>query len=207
MPLSKPLLYDLCCGEGGVASVALDLGFSVIGVDIIPQPNYPGEFILADALFPPLVQDADLVWASPPCQGYSRFIYNPTIKSTPKLVNPIRLIAQSLAPHYVIENIADCMELIDPIRLCGYMFGIPLIRHRKFETSFLVPQPGHQAHGESWVQVAGHGRGTLEKWRQAMGFPTMSRHGLSQAVPYAYVHYILTWFKTAIFTPKKESAL
>jgi len=55
--------------------------------------------------------------------------------------------------------------------------------------------------GEGGVaQVAGHGRGTLEKWRQAMGYPGMSKYGLSQAVPYAYVAYILTWFKAQFNT-------
>lgn len=193
---NKPLMYDLCCGEGGVAQVALDLGWRVIGLDIIPQPNYPGEFILADALNPPLRPGADLVWSSPPCQGYSKFIYNPSLKTTPRIVNEIRQVARALAPHYIIENIPGCYDLINPIRLCGYMFGLQLIRHRLFETSFLVPQPPHFKHGDAWVQVAGHGRGILSKWRDAMGFPSMSKHGLTQAVPYAYTNYILSWFNT-----------
>lgn len=191
------LLYDLCCGEGGVATAALSLGWKVVGVDIKPQPRYPGEFILADALHPPLTDQADLVWMSPPCQGYSRFIYQPSRWSTPRLVNPLREVAKSLGRHYVIENIPDCKELLDPIRLCGYMFGLPLIRHRLFESSFLIPQPEHLPHGKDWVQPAGHGRGTLVQWRTAMGLPNLSRYGLTQAVPLVYTTYILWWF-TAI---------
>ena len=36
------LMYDLCCGGGGVARVALSLGWRVVGVDHEPQPEYRG---------------------------------------------------------------------------------------------------------------------------------------------------------------------
>lgn len=194
--LHRPLLYDLCCGEGGVAHAAISLGWDVVGVDHVPQPHYPGKFILADALNPPLAPGADLVWCSPPCQGYSRFIYTPAKWTTPKLVHPIREVARSLGNAYVIENLQDCHELIDPIRLCGFMFGLPLIRHRRFECSFTIPQPAHTRHGQTFVSVAGNYKGTLDERQKAMFLPQLTREGLCQAVPYPYTTYILRWFQT-----------
>lgn len=200
-----PLLYDLCCGAGGVSRAALSLGWEVVGVDIKPQPEYPGPFILADALKPPLKPGADLVWVSPPCQGYSRFIYTPSRWTTPRLVPQLREVAKALGRHYVIENVATCKDLRDPARLCGYQFGLPLIRHRLFETSFLLPQPPHLRHGKDWYQVCGHSRGTILQWQKAMGLDIKDRWSLAQAVPWAYTWFVLTWARVAL-SPQGSAA-
>lgn len=189
------LMYDLCCGGGGVARVALAMGWQVIGVDNEPQAEYPSKFILADALNPPLQSGADLVWISPYCQGYSPMHWLRPETSKPRQVNEFREVARSLSRHYVIENSNTCEDLVDPIKLCGFMFGLPIIHHRKFECSFTVPQPAHVTHTGKWYQSAGHGNTSLKRWQDIVGLPNMSLKSLAQAVPYAYTWYVLTWFK------------
>ena len=64
--MGRPRLLDLFCGAGGAAMGYHRAGFDVVGVDNRPQPRYPFEFHLGDAMTWPL-DGYDVIHASPPC--------------------------------------------------------------------------------------------------------------------------------------------
>jgi len=229
-----PRLLDLFCGAGGAAKGYHDAGFKITGIDINPQPNYPYDFIQADAmeiglryLNPgPFWRPFDAVHASPPCQSYSAL--SPlTTKEHPRLVEPVRAMLIESGLPYVIENVVGA-PLINPIQLCGSSFGLGVWRHRIFEMSnppAMVPMCSHSLHPEP-VDVTGTGgkttrpRGTgggisrkpstLEHAREVMGIDWMTRKELSQAIPPAYTEWIgrhlLEQTQAAVAAPKKEAA-
>jgi len=190
----QKVLYDLGCGEGGVARAAIALGWKVIGIDNQPQPNYPGEFVLADATKLTGLPVGDLAWASPDCQGYSRITALKPETAKPRLVPEFRESCKRLSSNYVIENVPGCYDLEVNLKLCGAMFELPIIRWRWFETTFFIPQLATPPKPRHFLQVCGKCKGSLKEWQDAMGLPGMSRRGLAQAVPFAYTWYILTWF-------------
>lgn len=105
---------------------------------------------------------------------------------------------------YVIENVPDS-PLINPILLCGTMFGLRTYRHRLFESSFEIRQPEHPKHtaknakmgrppkdGE-FLQIVGHFSG-VPLAREIMGLPGLNQYELAQAIPPAYSEYIANEF-------------
>ena len=139
----RPRLLDLFCGAGGAAMGYHRAGFEVVGVDNRPQPNYPFEFIEADALEVPalFMQPSyfDAVHASPPCQAHSTIGKQQRARryhDHPDLVAPTReLLVQTELP-YVIENVIGCAppERRPPLRL---LVRAPTVhRHRLFETNW-----------------------------------------------------------------------
>jgi len=193
-------------------------GFDVTGIDIKRQPRYPFRFIQADALKPPVrLEDFDLIWASPPCQGYSIMRNLPWLKDRvyPKLLDQTRNLIGS-ARAWVIENVPGA-PLRSPVRLCGLDFGLKVYRHRLFETNFFVLNHPHQRHVETICGGRGlKSRARRNTWnrsgnrintlngfcsvtgdigssavvREAMGIDWMDGNGLSQAIPPAYAEHI-----------------
>lgn len=162
--MSKPLALDLFCGAGGATRGLQLAGFHVTGVDIKPQPRYCGDaFIQGDALEVPL-DGYDFIWASPPCQAFSKLRWMPDAKDHPNLIPDTRARLMASGVPYAIENVEDAPlgESGYLIMLCGTMFGLGtpdgsayLQRHRLFETSFSIPLRPACQHGGIVLGVYG----------------------------------------------------
>ena len=215
----RPRLLDLFCGAGGAAMGYHRAGFDVVGVDINPQPHYPFEFHQADALTYPL-DGFDAIHASPPCQAYSAHVSSRSSrwagtagKDEPRLIQPVRARLVMSGVPYVIENVAGSRPLLHaPALLCGTMFGLPIPRHRLFETSWRIPVSSAMRHPacsgvakryaeqRGWdprdMTVTGKGRhaGTTERWAEVMGWDQYAgtQHGLREAIPPSYTEWIGT---------------
>ena len=183
-------------------------GFEVVGFDIKPQPRYPFEFHEADALTVDL-SGFDAVWASPPCQFYSRLRHLPWLRDRMywRSIPPTREVIQASGKPYIIENVADARwDMEVAATLCGKTFGLNLFRHRCFETSWFLLTPPHQKHTEviaagratlakrmhglnGWGGPPGHQSG-VERHKAQMGIDWMTGEELAQAVPPAYSEYL-----------------
>ena len=188
--MSKPLLLDLFCGAGGAAMGYHRAGFDVVGVDHKPQPRYPFEFIQADAMTFPL-EGFDVIHASPPCQAYSKATaWRGDRSKHPDLIGRVQRRLRGY--RYVIENVQEArFHLVEPLMLCGSMFGLPIRRHRYFELSpslsvLLWPC----VHRRSDLSHD-HGRKQTERqYRQALGCDWMTVRESREAIPPAYTDHI-----------------
>ena len=193
-------IIDLCCKAGG-ASMGLHQAFpkaEIIGVDIEPQPNYPFKFIQHDGLTFPL-DGFDLGWASPPCQGYSECTPITTKSNHPKLIPQFRECFKAAGIPYIIENVEGARgDLINPLMLCGTMFGLMVWRHRYFETNpeiFWGPYNcNHKGHPVT-INPASNARinqgpRNFQKEQIAMDIDWMNKKEIAQAIPPAYSKWI-----------------
>lgn len=208
----KAKLLDLFCGAGGAAMGYHWAGFEVVGVDIAPQPHYPFEFHQADALtyLAEHWQEFDVIHASPPCQAYSITLHLKTARSDhPALIEPVREALRATGKPFVIENVPGA-PIVNPLMLCGSMFGLGVLRHRLFESEPAIWFPPFQcqhdgpvlpmwwrsrtkalAEGKTFRYITVAGKSFLmPEARLAMGIDWMTRDEISQAIPPAYTHFI-----------------
>jgi DNA (cytosine-5)-methyltransferase 1 len=211
----RPLAVDLYCCQGG-ASRGFDLaGFDLLGVDKDPQPLYPYEFVQADALvFLSDLIGAGMTWrgrpvrlvaGSPPCQRRTK-AQKIRGREHPKLIAPTRELMIASGVAYVIENVPaegiDDDPLIDPVKLCGAMFGLHTYRHRLFESSMPLTVPLHPRHlhptvkmgrpvrDGDWYHAVGNFNGGEGYVKRDMGVTWMNRDGARESIPPVYTQFI-----------------
>lgn len=205
-------LLDLCCGAGGASVGYFRAGFTEItGVDIRPQKRYPFPFVQADALdyVREHGHEFDTIHASPHCQEYSRlrrvkrYVY-------PAQIEEFRAALKATGKPYIIENVVGA-PLLNPVMLCGSMFGLRVQRHRLFECNpTIIISPFSCNH---WGRASGNRRENdgsdkprtlsnfafltitgndyiADEGRKAMDIDWMIKAELSQAVPPAYTEWL-----------------
>lgn len=200
--MSRPLLLDLFCGDGGASMGYFLAGFDVIGVDSEPHPAYPFTFVQADATTYPL-DGFDALAGSPPCNDHSTLAHRVGKHGTGWMLAHTVERFRAAGRPWSVENV-ESADLPGAVVLCGTHFGLGagqrvLKRHRKFLTSFAVPDPGQHAcrdmpvggvYGKSGgVSQRGHKFSAAES-KHAMGIDWMPRAALAQAIPPAYTAHI-----------------
>ncbi len=202
------------CGGGGSSKGYSDAGFDVVGLDIEPHPDFPFEFVLADALDVladlDFLDQFDAIHASPPCQRYSSLGARHGREQYPDLIARVRdLLIASVKP-YVIENV-EGSPLLSPMLACGSEFdcfavcrdGVrrQLRRHRLFESNIPLVRKRGCAHVGQPIGVYGHGgrpangrqrgyAGVASEAREAMGIDWMKHYDVVQSVPPAYTEHV-----------------
>jgi DNA (cytosine-5)-methyltransferase 1 len=218
--MARPRLLDLFCGAGGAAMGYHRAGFDVTGVDIRPQPRYPFRFVQADAMTYPL-DGWDVIHASPPCQDHSSLRSRADEHGTGWMLDATleRLAAQSAS--WVVENVGAAHNRADFL-LCGEMFGLRTVRHRRFTLDprwpglLMIPaHPRHRRPTSTKNRIAALAEGhnlsvTGNIGRHAgplcMGIDWMTGAELSQAIPPAYTEYIGAQLLDALEFPAQEPA-
>lgn len=212
--MSKPVILDLFCGAGGAGMGYARAGFEIVGVDITPQLDYPGTFVLGDALqiltrviAGDFMFRFDAVHASPPCQASSALTKGTNQgRAYQQLIPATRELLRLTGLPTVIENVQGS-DLRRDLTLCGEMFDLGVIRHRYFEVDgFDAAAPAHKPHRgrvRGWrhgtyydgpyvaVYGDGGGKGSVAEWQAAMGIDwTDDRKAIAEAIPPAYTEHI-----------------
>lgn len=184
-------ILDLFCGAGGCAAGYQRAGFYVVGIDLEPQPRYCGdEFVQAGALdyLAAHWREFDALHASPPCQHYANVTrWRGEQDDHADLIGPTRALLEFTGLPWVIENVLT-PEVRGDILLCGSMFGLPIRRHRLFETNWsgVVMTPPCQ-HGPDDLAFD---HKQERAYADALGCDWMSNREGRQAIPPAYTEFI-----------------
>lgn len=208
-------LLDLFCGAGGCSVGYHRAGFEVTGVDAKPHADYP--FVLVEANALDMLTDTafldrfDVIAASPPCPRYSTITPDSSRHLHPDLIPPVRSALRTWGGIYIIENVPGAVRVLDnPTKVCGSAFGLPVRRHRFFESNaWLTPtECFHETQGrpigvygdhpqddEEYRRPDGTRRGnkakTIEQAQAALGIDWMTDwDDLTDAIPPAYTEFL-----------------
>jgi DNA (cytosine-5)-methyltransferase 1 len=186
----------------------------VEGWDIVERPRYPFKFYQGDALEvlrnPAYLRLFDLVHISPPCQAKCSLTAGTNKALAGRYVDlypEVRDLMYASGVPGVIENPSARPDMV----LCGEMFGLGVIRHRRFElVNWSAKAPEHikhrgrvrgYRHGQwfdgPYIAAYGNGggKGSVTEMQEAMGIHwTDVREELTEAIPPAYTEHIARQF-------------
>ena len=208
-------VLDLFCGAGGCSVGYSQAGLNVFtGVDINDQPEYPFHFVKGDAIefLKWNSKEYDLIHASPPCQHFTKYknCRKDIHTRYENLIDSVREFLKQSGKYYIIENVVGA-PLVNPVVLCGSMFGLDVRRHRLFEANFLIEQPvcnhglwepnrfpGGRSRERGHARVLCRGTVEIGRWnisietqKMAMGIEHINNlRMLSESIPPAYTKYI-----------------
>jgi hypothetical protein len=195
----RPRLLDLYAGAGGCTKGYQLAGFAVDGVDTFDQPNYCGEFFYKAGALAwlehflvhgewPNGMDYTAVHASPPCQHYANVtIWRGDQESHPGLIAPTRELLEQTGLPWVIENVRTKALRAD-FMLCGSQFGLPVRRHRYFETNWSGLVMNHPCRHLPTDLAFEHKQ--ERAYADAMGCEWMTNREAREAIPPAYCEFV-----------------
>lgn len=159
----------------------------------------------------------DFVWASPPCQRYTR-AQNAAknAEAHPDLVPAVREKLEAWGGPWIMENVVGA-PLRNAATLCGLALGLNVKRHRLFESNVFLMTPPCPSHDQDYYVIFGHevrnrrhgeaGRkNKIAEGRKAMGIEWMTRGELSEAIPPAYSEFLCRQIVAACFAEKAADA-
>jgi DNA (cytosine-5)-methyltransferase 1 len=180
--VTRPLLIDRFCGEGGAAAGYTRRGFRVWGIDSNPKletrylASGAERFICADANTWEPDEQPDAEHWSPPCKDHTDLAARSGGDGTGWMLPAAIERARTQPWPYVIENVEGAKRHMDgAVMLCGTMFGLGtwapapfparrtlfrhLKRHRLFLTSFPILTPPDACSRKPIIGVYGTGGG------------------------------------------------
>ena len=112
----------------------------------------------------------------------------------------MKLLDLYFGKPYVIENVPGS-PLMQPIELCGSMFGMKTYRHRLFESNIPLKSPHHPLHTKpnakmgrrikegEFIQYVGH-CSNVKMVQEMTGLTWLGQKELAQSIPPQYTKYI-----------------
>ena len=213
--MTRQLVWlDLCSGLGGASQPALDRGWKVIRVDI--DPRFKPD-IVADVRALPLKPfHVDVLWASPPCQEFSKwglrcFYPDPAEPDLSIALGVKEFIARLRPGQWVVENVRASRQFLTPV-FGPVRANVPGHALWSNQLLMLPPIPAHKgsldgrhADGERWGPIARAHDPKLEWWRnRGKSYVGTGHNGLEAAeaakIPYEIGEAICRAVELTAFT-------